>query len=294
MDFAETVKVLHFLGLSEYEARVYVSLVTEGASEARKLSVKCGVPRTKVYTTLKKLIERGLVFELPDEPRKFAPGSPAKAFETYLLHLESETHTRVASLTESRQAVSLLEEAYKKKRSNVSPQREEVWIVRGRSEILEKIKEMMSRAQKRVTLVTMEGGFVLFYKTVGRLLDKIVDSGVKVWIGTSINSHNRHLARELNYVCKVRNISVHSPLLYLCIDDREFLLADIKPDGLNSEPEEDFGVISRNPYLCRLVSLLTPSHIAEVLPCKDGRAHTTSRARLPKPQAELGAKIHNF
>jgi len=57
-------KVSRHLGLSEYEARAYVSLVREGTSEARKLSMKCGVPRTKVYGTLKKLIERGLVFEL--------------------------------------------------------------------------------------------------------------------------------------------------------------------------------------------------------------------------------------
>jgi len=49
------------LALSKYEARVYVSLVTEGASEVRKLSVRCGVPRTKVYGTLKKLMERALI-----------------------------------------------------------------------------------------------------------------------------------------------------------------------------------------------------------------------------------------
>ena len=54
-------KVSQHLGLSEYEARVYVSLIMEGASEARKLSIRCGVPRTKVYATLKKLMEKGLV-----------------------------------------------------------------------------------------------------------------------------------------------------------------------------------------------------------------------------------------
>jgi len=152
MDFLQTAKVLRFLRLSEYEARVYVSLVTEGASEARKLSVECGVPRTKVYTMLKKLMKRGLVFELPDEPRKFAPESPAKAFETYLLHLKNETHTRVASLMESRQALSLREEAYKKARSNVTPQREEVWIVRGRSRVARNSSNRKSGKGSRSTL----------------------------------------------------------------------------------------------------------------------------------------------
>ncbi len=286
MNFTETVKALNFLGLSEYEARVYVSLVTEGASEGRKLSIRCGVPRTKVYATLKKLMERGLVFELPEVPRKFAPTSPAKAFETYLLHLDGETSNRVTSLMVSREVVSLLEQAYKKMQSTAMPQKEEIWILQGRAAILKKVREMLSRAEKKVTIVTMENGFVLFYKTVGKLLDKIIDSGVKVWIGTPISSNNRHLARELNYMCKVENIEVGSPFFYLCIDNKECLLANIKPGDLETVSVEDFGVISRNKYLCHLVSLLIPKHTEEVFPCKPGEAYRLDRVGLLKQQAE--------
>lgn len=286
MDFTETVKALNFLGLSEYEARVYVSLVAEGASEGRKLSIRCGVPRTKVYATLKKLMERGLVLELPEVPRKFAPVSPAQGFETYLIHLDGETSSRVTSLMVSREAVSLLEQAYKKMRSPAIPQKEEIWILRGRAAILKKMREMLSRAQKKVTIVTMEDGFVLFYKTVGKLLDKIVDSGVKVWIGTPINSNNRPLARELNYMCKVENVDVSSPFFYLCIDNKEFLLADVKPGDLETVSGEDFGVISQNGCLCHIISLLIPKHTEEVFPYESGEACKHDRVRLLKREAE--------
>ena len=123
MELAESVKlageelyekVSRYLGLSEYEARVYVSLVMEGASEARRLSMRCGVPRTKVYATLKKLMERGLVFELPGDPRKFAPAGPAEGFEHHLLHFKQKTSDSVVSLVESHEVVSLLEKAYGK------------------------------------------------------------------------------------------------------------------------------------------------------------------------------------
>jgi len=77
-------KLCEHIGLSEYEAKVYVSLITEGAAQARRISMACGVPRTKVYGTLRKLIERGLVLEIPEEPRRFAPAPPADAFEVYL------------------------------------------------------------------------------------------------------------------------------------------------------------------------------------------------------------------
>ena len=243
-------KVSRHLGLSEYETRVYVSLVTEGTSEARKLSMRCGVPRTKVYATLKKLMERDLVFELPGEPRKFAPTSPAEAFEPYLLHFKEETSERIISLTESDKVVSLLEEAYEKTQSTIEPRKEEVWLVQGQSEMLRKMKEILSQAKKSITVVTTEDGFVWFYKAVDKLLDKLVENGVNVQIGTPINSHNGSLARELNYVCKVKHVDVGSPLLYLCVDEQIFFLAKLNPNKL--------GVVCYSSTLCDLFSLLVP------------------------------------
>ena len=244
-------KVSRHLGLSEYEARVYVSLVTEGASEARRLSMRCGVPRTKVYGTLKKLMERGLVFELPGEPRKFAPTSPAEAFEQYLLHSKEETSDRVISLVESDKVVFLLEEAYEKTQSTIEPRKEEVWIVQGQPEMLTKMREMLSRAKKSVAVVTTENGFVWFYKTFDKLLDKLVENGVNVQIGTPIKSHNASLARELSYICKVKYVDVGSPSLYLCVDDQAFFLARLNPN--------DLGVLCYSSTLCDLFSLLVPS-----------------------------------
>lgn len=246
----ECQKVSKHLELSAYEASVYVSLVTEGASEARKLSMECGVPRTKVYATLKKLMERGLVFELPGEPRKFAPTSPAEAFEPYLLYSKEKTSDRVISLVEADKIVSSLEEAYKKTQLTIEPQKEEVWVVEGRSEMLGKMREMLSRAKKSVGVVTTQHGFVLFYKSFGKLVDKLVENGVNVQIGTPINSHNGSLARELNYICKVKHIDVCSPLLYLCVDDQAFFLAKLNPNSL--------GVFCHSSTLCDLFSLLLP------------------------------------
>lgn len=253
-------KASRYLGLSEYEARVYVSLVMEGASEARRLSMRCGVPRTKVYATLKKLMGRGLVFELPGEPRKFAPAGPAEAFEQYLLHFKEKTSDRVVSLVESHEVVSLLEEAYKKTQSTIEPQKEEVWIVQG-FEIISKVRELLSRPpppKKRVDVVTTEKGFVWFYKTFCKLLDKLVENGVTVQIGTSINSHNGSLARELRYICRVKHVDVRSPLLYLCVDDQALLLAKLKLNNGSLDSEKSLAFACYSSTLCDLFSLLVP------------------------------------
>lgn len=259
-------KGLEPFGLSEYEARVYVSLVTGGASEARKLSTMCGVPRTKVYLTLKKLIERGLVFELPGgEPRKFASIAPAKALKTLLLRLKEKTSEGVISLVESEEVLSLLEEAYQKTQSTIVSQREEVWTVQGWSEMLRKMKQMLSRAKKSVVVVTTEKGLVLFYKTFGKLLDKLVENGVNVQIAAPINSYNGNLARELGYVCKVKRVNVGSPLLCLCVDHHALFLAKLNQDNGILESETNLGVVCYSSTLCNLFSLLLP-----ILETKEG------------------------
>jgi sugar-specific transcriptional regulator TrmB len=254
----ELRKFSHNLGLSEYEARVYVSLVMEGPSEARKLGLRCGVPRTKVYATLKKLLERGLVFELPVVPRKFAPVSPAEIFEPHLSHFKEKTSESVISLVELEEAVSFLEDAYTKAQSTLEPKKVEAWILEGQSEILGKIREMLTRAEKKVTVLTSESGFVLFYKAFDKLLDKLLENGVSVQIGTSVNSHNGSLVRELNYVCKVGHIDIGSPLLYLCVDDEISLLAKLNPSSESLESEKNHGVFCTDSTLCELYSLLLP------------------------------------
>jgi len=244
------------LGLSEYEARVYVSLIVGGASEARKLSVVCGVPRTKVYSTLKKLTERGLVVEEPGKPRKFAAISPFEAFEPYLERFREKTSERVVSLLESTKAVSFLEEAYKMMRSAAEPQKAEVWIVRGRAGIVQRIRGMLSQVQKSLDVITTQNGLILFYRTANKLLDKLIEKGVKVRIRAPINSYYGSLARELRYVCKVEHVDVLLPVLFCCADDREFLLAELRPDDISMDSGDDLGIFSSNPTLYVFISLL--------------------------------------
>jgi sugar-specific transcriptional regulator TrmB len=222
--------------------------------------MRCAVPRTKVYATLKKLMERGLVFELPRQPRKFDVTSPAEDFEQYLLHFKEKTSDSVASLVESHEVVSLLEEAYKKTQSTVEPQKEEVLIVQG-SEIMGKVRELLSRPppEKLVDIVTTENGFVWFYKTFGKLLDKLVESGVTVQIGASINSHDSSLARELRCICKVKHVDVPSPLLYLCVDDQALLLVKLKLNNGSLDSEKSLAFACYSSTLFDLFSLLLPS-----------------------------------
>jgi sugar-specific transcriptional regulator TrmB len=251
-------KLSEHAALSEYEAKVYVSLVTKGAAKARTLSMTCGVPRTKIYGTLKKLIERGLAVELPGEPRRYAPLSPAKTFKAYLESLRKKAND--LSLV-----ISSLEDAYERTKETTKSQKEDIWILEGRNEIWQRVREMLSQAKKFVNIVTTENGLILLYKEANKMLDKLEERGVKVRIETPIGSHNGNLAHELNYIFEVKHTNLELPILFLCVDNREFLLAESNSNYSSADSDEDVGVFSNNPVLYDLISLLLNKHVKRYL-----------------------------
>lgn len=166
-------KLCEHTGLSEHEAKIYVTLVKRGNAEVKNLVMR-GIPQEKVYGILKKLVDTGLVVEIPGKPQQFAPLHPANAFEKYFQSYEKKARDLYLF-------VSLLEGAYEKAKLISEPQRGEIWIIRGRSEIFQRAGEILSRAEKTVDITTTQNGLIPFYRTFNKLIDKISGSESVVW-----------------------------------------------------------------------------------------------------------------
>ena len=49
-------------GLSQYEARAYITMVGRGSLSASEIAYYSNLPRTKIYLTLKKLEKKGTIY----------------------------------------------------------------------------------------------------------------------------------------------------------------------------------------------------------------------------------------
>jgi len=252
-------KLCEHTGLSEHEAKVYVSLVKRGNAEVKNLSVSCGIPQEKVYGILKKLVDAGLVVEIPEKPQHFAPTHPANAFEKYFQSYEKKARDLYLF-------VSFLEGSYEKAKLMSEPQRGEVWIIRGRSEIFQRAGEILSQAEKWVNITTSQNGLILLYKTFNKLIDKITKMGVAVRIAAPVSSCNSGVAYELRSSCQVENVNLLSPILFVCADEQALLLASRVPDDMHAFSDKDMGVFSQNPVLCILISRLLHRPEKEAIP----------------------------
>lgn len=75
------VEKLRQVGLTEYEAKVYLALLNTHLNTATQVSEKSGVPRTKIYSVLEALKNKGWVRVYSGVPLLFKAVAPRAVFE---------------------------------------------------------------------------------------------------------------------------------------------------------------------------------------------------------------------
>ena len=75
------VEKLQKVGLTEYEAKAYVGLLSDHLSTATNLSEKSGVPRTRIYSVLESLANKGWIRIYSGIPLLFKAVDPHNVFD---------------------------------------------------------------------------------------------------------------------------------------------------------------------------------------------------------------------
>lgn len=82
------VEQLEKVELTEYEAKIYLSLLRSRFNSTTLLAERSGVPRTKIYTVLESLKRKGRIKIYSGSPLLFKPVDPVKIFEKYRKNYE--------------------------------------------------------------------------------------------------------------------------------------------------------------------------------------------------------------
>jgi len=240
-------KIVEYIGLSEYESKVYLSLIDLGTVSARKLSLNCDVPRTKVYGTLKKLIDYGLVVEMLGHPKQFAPANPGESFNTILTITKEKA-------TDFDQIIRRLDEIHEKRKEKIGPHQKIVWFLDKDHNIKGKCNEIIRQSEEELKILTTEDGLEILFNAAHRLLDEMQESGVEIKLYSPLDPKVNPLARELSYIYQVKQVEVDTPILFINSDNKRFMLAKLTPRG--SEKPIESAMFTEDVELLELVHLL--------------------------------------
>jgi sugar-specific transcriptional regulator TrmB len=132
--FDELIPLFKGLGITEYEAKVYLSLLSSHPASAYTISQHSGVPHSRVYDVTRRLIERGLVASTGTKPEMFSALAP----EAMVDKLE----------TEYKQYTQELERHIRE--FDFSPDFDPVWNLTNREDVMSKVVSAIEKAQRRI------------------------------------------------------------------------------------------------------------------------------------------------
>lgn len=134
------------LGLTGYEARVYLALINRDRYTAAQLARESKVPRQRIYDVLSGLTERGLVRPLAGTVTRYTAVDPASAIER-LMAAHRATFSRLEDTTV--RLVEALVPAWSQGRDETDPL-DYVEVLRDREVLSERIDEIQSDAKHEI------------------------------------------------------------------------------------------------------------------------------------------------
>lgn len=173
MDEDEVEEALGRLGLSGYEARVFIALQKLGSGSASEIADVTDVPRSQVYGAAETLAERGIVEIQQSTPIRYRPVTPAEAEARLTARLEEEREQAFAYLTEVEGSLS-----------REAEQRDEVWTVEGAENIDDRVRALAGDAEEWLLFGTRYPS--LLDDALRDILRERAESGIDVTV-TSAN-----------------------------------------------------------------------------------------------------------
>ncbi len=158
---------LEDFGLSKYEAKAYLALLSRGPLSASELAYYSSLPRTKVYGTLAKLAKKGLVLITKDKPVVCNVIAPEDAFGE-LVVAQANRVEGMKNLVEKLQKIS--EEGRKPKEAE-----ERKYLVLAPESVLTVLCELISTARTAIASTLDSWGV--------RLINQCNDSMLKAITG---------------------------------------------------------------------------------------------------------------
>ncbi|MEY8329605.1 helix-turn-helix domain-containing protein [Lachnospiraceae bacterium 48-33] len=131
---------LQNLGLNQYEAKAYSSLLKTGTANAYKISKESGIPRARIYDVMETLTNRGLAMvEESSENMKIYTPVPSKVF---LEKTKKEWENNFDDVTN----------ALRELETEANKQEIYVFTVKGKQNIVSYCKELLKEANRYVMI----------------------------------------------------------------------------------------------------------------------------------------------
>ena len=240
-------RIRDYFNLNIYETKVWLALLSKGIASAREVADISSVPRSRTYDVLESLEKRGFAITKIGKPVKYMAVNPKEVIEKMKSNTFQEAQEKVKTLSTLNKTPEYaeLEQLHK---SGFAPIKthEITGSLRGRANILGRLRELLENAQHEVIIYTTENDFENKGRVLIPALERLNKANIKVKLALSGDAE------------KIKKISVkHNLKPKVSENSARLFVADKKETMLMITPEnseEELAIWLNSPYFTESLS----------------------------------------
>ncbi len=227
------LNALSSIGLSQYEGRCYLASLQSGPATINQIGITAGVPRTKVYGAVRKLVERGLIEQSEDDPKIFFAKSP----KDVLIPLVEKEEKRIKQDLEALTELEVIHQsmAFVKRADAL---RSKVLRYYPRVAVTRKIRELFQSARSKVVILTTANGLIRLSKMADILFDRSrLGMSLEIFSSTRDEPVFSTAVQSLKEIenCMISHLPSAAPTQVIVVDGQYLLVSELKPDDMRDE-----------------------------------------------------------
>jgi len=247
-------KIKEHFDLNIYETKVWIALLSKGIASAGEIAELSGVPRSRTYDVLESLEKRGFAIVKIGKPVKYIAVKPTEVIEKIKSNTMNDAQERVKSLSnlKSTQEYVELEDLHN---TGIAPinHNELSGSIRGRSNIVSRLREMLENSEKEIMICTTVSDFEDKSRVLIPTIEKLMKNNIKVKIALS-GPIDRIKKIGLKFDVKVKSIDSNARIF---VSDKKEVLFMITPDN----SDEELGLWLNSPFFINSLSMILDSTI---------------------------------
>ncbi|MBS3077060.1 TrmB family transcriptional regulator [Candidatus Pacearchaeota archaeon] len=174
-------RIKEYFNLNIYETKVWIALLSKGIASAGEIAAISGVPRSRTYDVLESLEKRGFAIIKIGKPVKYIAVKPTEVLEKMKSFTMQEAQEKVKNLSTLKDTTEYaeLESLHK---SGISPIKthEITGSLRGRSNVISRLRELIQNAKKEILISTSVFDFEDKSRVLLPAIERAIKNDVKV------------------------------------------------------------------------------------------------------------------
>jgi sugar-specific transcriptional regulator TrmB len=244
---AERIRKLMEHGLTEYQARVYLTLLDLDTATASQVTPHARVPRTRIYATMQQLHEKGLVEIIPETPLRYK----AVPFASFLEKTVEDFRERATGLEKS---VELLAKEFAVIGQIAPEEKGRFEAIYGRRNVRERLIKMYEGAKASWAGIgtTRSPGRVM--RGFGDYIMEKAAKGVRFRYMFPVTPENLKDVEKLAKYADIRSVDFFVPMYMHVVDAREFIMSHPIPDDDSFYRGDDICIWTDDKALAQAVA----------------------------------------